>query len=357
MVFDVPAVGGGALSVLEYMEKEVKENHSHNIEWIFITSIPAIKEEKNVKNIRFPWVKKSWFHRLFFDSIVAPNLVKKYKVDKIVSLQNITIPRTKIKQYVYVHQSLPFSKVRFSLLKSWKTWIYQNLIGYLIFSSVRKAHKVIVQTEWMKTALVERNVTDISNIEVIPPKINIAAKAKFEPTQENMSTFFFPAEAYEYKNHSLIIDACKIINEKYNEKYKVILTLKGNENKKAIDLKKDAEKNQLKIFFIGNISQEEVFNRYSKSVLLFPSYIETFGLPLLEARLHQSVILASDTEFSREVLSGYKNAFFFDPLDAQELSELMSNIIEQNISYTSVESEKTLLLNNQDTIKDIILFK
>lgn len=357
IVFDVPAVDGGALAVLKYLEKEVKEDPSKDVEWIFITSKPFIKEEVNVKNVRFPWIKKSWFHRLFFDFIIAPQLVKKYEVDKIVSLQNLIIPRTKIKQYVYIHQSLPFSKIRFSLIGNRKMWIYQNLIGYLIFNSIKKSHKVIVQTEWMKIACNKKNVIDKNNIEVIRPNIDIDVKRKFKPTAKHLSTFFFPAGAYEYKNHSLIIDACKKIHQKYKNNYQVIFTINGDENENAIDMKRDAEKYQLNIKFVGNLSRAEVFEQYSKSVLLFPSYIETFGLPLLEARLHHGIILAADTDFSKEVLNGYENSFFFDPFNSQELSELMIQIISQKVCYREVKGEELLLNNNLNTLKDVILFK
>ena len=81
----------------------------------------------------------------------------------------------------------------------------------------------------------------------------------------------------------------------------------------------------------GRLPYDEVVTRYHTATLLFPSYIETFGYPLAEARQAGTIVLASDTAFSREVLEGYENAYFFDPFRPQELADLMERVIRGNI--------------------------
>jgi len=60
---------------------------------------------------------------------------------------------------------------------------------------------------------------------------------------------------------------------------------------------------------------------YAKSILVFPSYVESFGLPLLEAKLTGTYIIASDTPFCREILNGYDNVEFFEEMDYKKLGE------------------------------------
>ncbi|HOA81141.1 MAG TPA: glycosyltransferase, partial [Defluviitaleaceae bacterium] len=80
-------------------------------------------------------------------------MVKKYKPDKVLSLQNTIIPKVKkAKQEVYIHQSLPFVEYKFRFKENTGLWIYQNIIGRMIIRSIKKADHVIVQTEWMKKA-------------------------------------------------------------------------------------------------------------------------------------------------------------------------------------------------------------
>ena len=85
MVFDVPADSGGALTILnQYYDKAVKDTEN---EWIFIISTPILKSKMNVKVVNFPWVKKSWFHRLYFD-IGNPYLEESHRCTRNQRLLN-----------------------------------------------------------------------------------------------------------------------------------------------------------------------------------------------------------------------------------------------------------------------------
>jgi len=320
MVFDVPAESGGALSILNDFYQEVVENDDKSINWIFVLSNPEYKETDNVKILNFPWVKKSWFHRLYFDHFVASKLVKKYNIDKIFSLQNVIITKTDVEQILYVHQSLPFSGYKFNINENFKFWIYQNLISKKIYDSIKLANKVIVQTNWMKKACTEKADVQKNKIKVIPPKINLNIENTFDKNNK-IKTFFYPAGASYYKNHRLIVEASKMLNASNINDYKIIITLSGDESENIKELYRKVKKYNLPIKFAGRLEREEVFNLYTKSYLLFPSYIETFGLPMLEAKLHKTIILAADKAFSHEILDDYENAYFFDPFDAEELME------------------------------------
>ncbi|MBK5484110.1 glycosyltransferase [Peribacillus sp. TH16] len=206
------AESGGALSVLNEFHNDAILCKDKSIHWIFVVSKPVLAETDNIKVLRYPWIKKSWFHRLFFDNFVAAKLVRKYDADKILSLQNITIPYTKIKQDLYVHNSLPFIDYRFPFKKNKHLWVYQNIIGRSIIKSIKNADEVIVQTEWMKKAIIEIGIVN-KNIEVVPPKINLDVKSFFEANKHTLSTFFYPASAFDYKNHKLIVEACKILKK------------------------------------------------------------------------------------------------------------------------------------------------
>lgn len=321
MVFDVPAESGGALSVLNDYYFEAKK--SHNTTWFFVLSNPKLKETSNINVLRFPWIKNSWLHRIFFDKFIAPRLVKKYKVDKVVSLQNILVPNVKCEQILYVHQPLPFINYKYSLKENKLFWIYQNIIGWKIIHSIRKANKIIVQTEWMKVACSKKAQVCERKFDVIPPSINIKINNMFKPTKESLSTFFYPASGLAYKNHQIIVDACSQLVNMTNKKFKVIFTLNGNENELISDLYRRIQDERLPILFEGTKQRNDVFELYTKSVLIFPSFIETFGYPLLEAKLHKGIILAAETEFAKEIVNGYDKAWFFDAFDSNELCQLM----------------------------------
>jgi len=313
MVFDVPAESGGALTILnEYYNNAVRDN-DRNKKWYFVVSLANLAETENVKILRFPWIKKSWLHRLFFDTFIAPRIVHKYETDKILSLQNVIISNVNKHQTLYLHNSLPFINKRFGLLESPLFWIYQNLIGKKIIESVRKADQVIVQTQWMKHACVERAMIPSEKVTVIPPTVNIEIRRYFQPNEEHFRTFFYPASGFKYKNHSIIVEAALLLKKQGINNYKIIFTLLPQENKYIAKLYEQCRKNDLPVEFIGTISRQQVFDYYHRSILLFPSYIETFGLPMLEAKLHHTPVIASDMSFSHEILDGYERVFFFCP--------------------------------------------
>lgn len=305
VVYDVAASASGALSVLNDFYAEVRNYNDRSIHWIFVISTPYLEETENIKVIRAPWVKKNWLCRLFFDYFIAAKIISDEKAEKILSLQNIVVPCTKIPQVVFLHNALPFVEYKIPIKDSLVLWVYQNIIAKFIYSSVKKAEKIIVQTHWMKDACVEKTQVSPDKITVIPPVINIVPKKLFAYENMDIPTFIYPATPLIYKNHKVIIEACKQLVKEGITNFRVIFTMTGTENKLAHKLKEETDKYNLPIEFVGVLKREELFEWYSKAILLFPSYIETFGMPLLEARMHGAPVIATGKPFVQEILHGY----------------------------------------------------
>jgi len=327
MVFNVAADKGGALTILNQYYNMAKVDV--NDDWIFVVGLPMLEDTENIKVLRYPWIKKSWIHRLYFELFVARRIIERYSPDEILSLQNIMIKGTKVKQTVYVHQSLPFSEKKFGIIENPKFWIYQNIIGNLIKRSIKKADRVVVQTEWMKIACMKATRTTESKFIVCFPKTDIRLKSRYV-RNEGEITFFYPAGPYQYKNHTVIVRASEVLKLKGINGYKIIFTLSGNENKYVRKLHDLVLEQNLPILFEGEMNLDKVYDYYGNTTLIFSSYIETIGLPLLEAKLHEAPIIVGDFEFSREVLNDYSKAVFFDAFNPVELS----TVLEKEINGT-----------------------
>jgi len=323
MVFDLPAVSGGALTILDMYHKKAiadKEN-----EYIFVVSLPRLEQTDTVTVLNFPKVKRSWFHRYYFDKFQAKKLVNQYNPDKIISLQNIMVSGTKIPQEIYVHQSLPFTEHKFNLFAHPRLWINQNIISRMIIKSIKRAQRVTVQTEWMKSAIIARCGINAQKITVEPPRLIIKIT---QYINDGASRFFYPAAPFVYKNHIAIIKAL-IILKNQNINPQVTFTLDGSENRLTGRLKKLSQNNGLNVVFAGNMQHEKVLRIYSKSVLLFPSYVETIGLPLLEARMSNSPIICTDEPFCKEICSDYDKVAYFKYNNYSELADRMKEVIEK----------------------------
>ena len=106
--------------------------------------------------------------------------------------------------------------------------------------------------------------------------------------------------------------------------------------------------------WLGRIERERVFEMYQKSVLLFPSYIETFGYPPAEASAIGTLVLASDCPFCHEVLSGYENAYYFDPFDPVKLADLMADVINGRITLRDVSDTKENAPSGWSAVVDVL---
>lgn len=320
MICDVHASESGALSILDDLYWQIKNNADKSVRWVFIVSVPQYEQTENIIIRRFPWVKQNWVYRFFFDIINMRQLVSEYCPDQIFSLQNKGISFYNNTQKVYLHFPAIFSTHRFSIIEDGKRlWFYQNIFSKVIFRSLKKVDTVIVQTQWMKDALVKKTNIEVEKIKIIPPDITNNQIGKFHDIPENRKIIFYPATAISYKNHMTLLKAVSYAVDCGLEDYQVVLTIRPEENRYTKQLFSYACEKKLKVDFKGQLSRNKVFDMYTKSVLAFPSYLESYGLPLLEARNTGTYILASDCPFSREILDGYDKVLFFSEMDYEQL--------------------------------------
>ncbi len=337
-VLDTAASKTGALSVLRDYHALVKSLKDGN-KWFFITGVKGIIDEEgdapDIHILLKEDVKRSRFKRLLFDHFTGKDFLKKLQPDVIISMQN-TLPKGAekyAKTMIYLHQPLGFQKVKkFSFFNKWERGlaVYQYLIAPEIDRSLKRADKIIVQTKWMKEAVCEKDGISPEKIMIMPPEVpDPKGICGFEEGnfselyKPGMRQFIYPAGPILYKDHQCIVDAVQILYKKGIRDIKVIFTEKADNLPwvKVPELISDM------IEWRGMVSREELAGLYKRSVLLFPSYIETFGLPLAEARKMGIPVIAAYTPFAEEILSGYEKAEFFKVSDAAELAKLMEGAI------------------------------
>ncbi|MBQ9605564.1 MAG: glycosyltransferase [Lachnospiraceae bacterium] len=333
LVLDIAASKTGARSVLEDFYKyvvgmgasvqdgktssETEDSRyaleSNDIDWIFVTGVPGILEpvsESGVEVIVRDDVKASWKERLRFEFFTGGRWINEMAPDIVFSLENM-IPRGVVKgirQVLYIHQPVGFQKIKkFSILKpeEREQGIYQKFYHPLILSSAKRADTSVVQTEWMRQALIEQTGMDEGRVYKVKPDIPDFSDF-VKPGEFDSNRFFFPASDLPYKNHAVIEEARALLSEQgYHPE--VMYTKE-------------------KVY-----PREQVLAEYNRSTLVFPSYLETFGMPLGEAQQFGNPMLVADTVFAREILKDNENVYYFDPFDAQRLATLMKKVMDGHI--------------------------
>lgn len=331
VVNDIAASTGGAMTVLRDFYRCVCENDREN-QWFFLLADRYFEETDNVKIIPMPQIKKSGFKKLVFDFVTGRRFINNLNPDVVLSMQNIITFGVKAPQAVYVHQSIPFQDVkRFSFFKKAERRIavIQHIIGRIIKWSTKKCDVVLVQTQWIKDAICKKSHVSQEKVRVITPEVTVdnVHISEFNPT-----SFFYPTSNQIYKNNTCLMQASALLKEDRID-HEVTVTLPAELSSGTVEC-------------IGRIPYEQVLTYYSTSTLVFPSYIETFGYPLAEARQVGTIVLASDCPFSHEVLDGYENAYFFDPFEPQQLKELMKQVALGQIIKKSVKAPEKMVTNS-----------
>lgn len=139
LIYDVHASESGALAILDDLYVQIREFPDKSIQWIFVVSTPEYSETENIKVYRYPWVKKNWGYRMYFDNVTTRKILRTYKPDKVFSLQNKGIDFYKGVQYVYLHLPFVLTDHRFDIKNDGKKlWLYQNVISKSIFLHFEK---------------------------------------------------------------------------------------------------------------------------------------------------------------------------------------------------------------------------
>ena len=326
VVVDVAFTSGGAEKILlQYYENSKRQIED---EWIYITSNIALEQTANISNLRYPKAASSHLYRIFFDYIFCPLLIWRLKPDRIVSLQNVEIPWIKTPQSVYLHMALPFAPVYLSYRQDKRLWFYQNFYKYRILRMLRRTDEIVVQTGWMKEGCIA--LANISPEKIVIKQPNVMLDENISYIGGNKPLFVYPANGHFHKNHRVILEAAKFLAKRGIYEYEIAFTLTGNETKNISSIAQVVKRENLPIRFIGTVAYHELQKYYCSRILVFPSYIESFGLPLLEARLAGAPVVAADTPFAQEILDGYLKATFFSYDHGYDLADIIQKII---ISY------------------------
>jgi len=346
------ATSGGSLTILnQFIDNIIDVDKNY---YLFVPAILNLKSFDNV--IIVPIDAKEYIDRMKWDLYGLKKWCKQYEVkpNLIISLQNTAVLFGGIPQLIYLHQPLPYSKeASWNILKKEerKLWFYKYIYKIWIDISINKNHYIVVQTEWMRKA-VAKSGYDEDKIIVSKPKINdININEVKSLDKGNKKYLFYPAADYKYKNHNIIIESVKVLSEKHPQfikDIKIIFTLDEDTSiyKKIVHYGLEDT-----IKLIGKLKYEEVLSYYKSSdIVLFPSYVETFGLPLIEASYFKKNIVVSDCSYSREVLTGYNRAEFVQFNDAIA----WGNAMVKNLNRHFDDNEVSIPENGWENIFDLI---
>ena len=332
-------IEGGPLTIYKECLRCVEKYFLENYEIVALVHNRELFSEfdSKIKFIEFMDSKKSYLKRFYYEYFYFKRLSKKLKPYLWFSLHDMTPNVAADKRAVYCHNPIIFYDMkRKDMINEFKMFMFSRFYKYIYKINIKKNNFVVVQQDWIRKRF--KKIFKIKNVVVAHPNVVIDdSNNNCKNTKIVKNSFLYPSFPRIFKNFEVICKAVEILENKNIENFKVYLTIDGNEN---IYSKEIVEKyGRLKcIEFIGLQTRENLMKYYSKiETVIFPSKLETWGLPISEAKAFGKNIILADLEYAHETLGTYEKVMFFGPDDAEKLAEKMEMLINDDENMKNIE--------------------
>lgn len=327
----VNIVSGGTLTILDSMLKSASEfavSHSH---YRFIAYVHSTNmfSYPNIEYVEVPQAKKNWFRRVYVEYVYFRRVSQRIKPDVWLSMHDMTPNVVAGIRAVYCHNSTPFYKLRLRDLKfDYKLILFSIFYKFLYRININKNDFVIVQQNWLRDSFVK--MYGLSHTKVVvayPERVMLNKVHNVESELNGVCQFFYPSLARQFKNFEVICKAVEILEKEGVNNFNVTLTIDGSENSYSWWVY-EKYKHLKCIDFTGLIPYSRMADVYAvTNCLIFPSRLETWGLPISEFSVYGRPIIAADLAYAKETASGAELVSFFDPSSADQLALKMKNVI------------------------------
>lgn len=212
--------------------------------------------------------------------------------------------------------------------KNWFVYHAKQFVGLFVFKKVaRDSDQLIVVSEFTAKELQEL-------VPIPDDKITLTYEAS-DVDHTTPKKYSLPFKRYllyvgqqsDYKNIKRLGDAHQKLLQTYPD---LGLVLVGKKNASAeINERYFDDKNYKNIVFTDFVDDHQLSWLYTHaSAYVFPSLMEGFGLPGLEAMGHGTPVVSSNATCLPEVYG--QAAHYFDPLDVSDMAEAISQVLSDD---------------------------
>ena len=221
------------------------------------------------------------------------------------------------------------------------TKIKINILKAILSVRLIPEYSFIVQTYSMKSLLEDFLKRDFV-IDVLPFAQNIPIYSGDKNNYKTKNTFFYPSSFLPHKNHINLIKAWDIMVSDGMEP-KLYLTISDSEFESIIRISKVSQKLKKFIILLGSIDIDTSYEYYHKTCyLIFPSYCESFGMPLIEAKKFGNKVIASELDYVRDIIIPDET---FDPSSPKSIARAVKRVLNINQKQTELLSPAQFLEN------------
>lgn len=348
---------GGTLTIMRSCLEWMSESElTKEYEIVALVHRKELFPYRNIEFFEFPDSIENWGKRLYYEYYRFSRLSKDLGNVRLWLSLHDTSPRVcaEIKA-VYCQTSYPFYKFRWhDFAMDYKIPLFSMFTKFVYKFNSKSTDRFIVQQNWFLKALAKNIRIPQSKFILFPPaKPEIKIEGAEISKSNYIPLFFFPSTPDCHKNFESLLEASRILERKYGKgKFKVMITISGRENKYAQWLFKhwgDVES----VEFCGFLPKKVLFDTYHKAdCLVFPSLIESWGLPISEFLPYKKPMILSDLPYAHETALGAESVRFINTRNALALANAMDDVLNQNFNHF-----KPITNSDINHTKDIVSVK
>jgi len=208
-----------------------------------------------------------------------------------------------------------------------------RILERMVRLGLKRADRVVFPSRAAADLITKRIAIAPERIAVIPHGISREAfsDAASRPDADSPPYLFLPASLERHKNIPVLLECLAHVEDKRLQAW----IAGGSETDPACEaeLRRVVESLRLesRVRFLGRVPYHEILRYYRGAVaLVFPSLIETFGHPLLEAMLAGTPIVAADIPSFREIAGDV--AQYFPPRDPVRLAQIVDSLRREPVA-------------------------
>lgn len=212
--------------------------------------------------------------------------------------------------------------------KNWLVYHFKQAVGHFVFKKVIATSKhIITPSDFSKNEIIEFDHRADGKTTTTHLAADLSNDTP-EPYELPFKQFImYVGQQSDYKNIPRLAAAHQRLIRKYPD---LGLVLVGSKNDSAkINEKLFSDKNYKNIVFSGFLPDAQLNWLYKNTAAyVFPSLMEGFGLPGLEAMGHGAPVVSSNVTSLPEVYD--EAAHYFDPADTTDMARAIDEVIDSD---------------------------
>jgi glycosyltransferase involved in cell wall biosynthesis len=336
LVNAVSAKMGGAANYIRTIARELASVNQH--EFLFLvpeTEAAAMSGiAPHICAIASNIAERPFPQRLWFDQVELPRILRRERIDILFATANFATLACPCRQILLVRNSLYFSSVyRSNILpyKPWKTRAAEALRRWLACRSAMASDVVLTPSQSMldelqaavrlRRALVNHYGVDRQRFRPVPKAFAANGYVSLVFTSlysehKNLGTLFRALLELEASGQK-----CRLITTADPDWEEIDNRIRDTDRKLAEELKDRAL-----IELTGVLGGPALNQLYARAdIFVYPSVVESFGHPLLEAMAMGLPVVAADVPINRELCAD--GAAYFAPFDYTECARVISSVV------------------------------